>query len=716
MKIDLHCHTKKVKSGDKETRNVTAQKFKEVMSSNLISICAITNHNNFDLQQYNEFNNECSGITSIWPGVEFDVDVNGEKGHMLIICNPDELQEFDTKINNIIGTTNVDDFCINYVELFNELKSLDVIIIAHYLLMKNEGFGDKSISLIKKQLNDKIPFLLEPSNLKCVGIMYAHDLDGFIGSDVQDWNKYPSNKIPSLKMPVKDFNTFKLLLKKDHQAINTFLNQKTKENVSIKPFSENEDYSNIDIPIYNDVNIIFGGKGTEKSKILEALKNYYVNKDLNSVSYYKASDNFELYKKMTEFEIDDSMFEKFEIDSLKDDFELIKNWTNEDVITTNLFFKGFRSKQAKGKISKFGFFKTQYSFVDNSKEFKDVRLDLESVNNMILNRKKVVIENYISTEETSSLDLLLKELHLSIFEKLKKIWIENESKKMLQKTIELMQQIGKIKSGEQAIPSTIGLTKFYSNLLKLYSPIKKISDSFLVKHKEKDTFLGYIPEKGDIYLKEEFYINPDEKIQYENIKLKYAKNKMKKTELSSFKKDLFKIKKCLFSDDCSSELANLNAKYLSKATSLIDCFAYRSYTFRNCKGKIEKCDPSDGEKSMLQIHNSLLNDSKKIFILDEPELSVGHNYINMVVVPRIKELAALDKTIIISTHDANIAVRTLPLNSIYREFKKTFVGNLFVDKLINIDDGSIVSWSSKSLDCLEGGMEAFVERGDSYGV
>ena len=716
MKIDLHCHTKKVKSGDKETRNVSSQKFKEVMSSNLISICAITNHNKFDLEQYYEFAKECSGVTSIWPGVELDVDVNGEKGHMLIICNPDELQEFDTKIKNIIGTTNVDDFCISYIELFKELKTLDIIIIAHYLLMKNEGFGDKSISLIKKELDGKVPFLLEPSNLKSVGIMYAHDLDGFIGSDVQDWNKYPSTKIPSLKMPVKDFRTFKLLLKKDHQAIDTFINQKSSEIVSIQPFIENEDYSNINIPIYNDVNIIFGGKGTGKSKILEALKNYYQKRDLNSVSYYKASDNFESYKKMTEFDMDDSMFDIFEIDSLKDDFEAINKWTNENVISTNLFFKGFKSQKAKGKISKFGFFKTQYSFVDNSKQYEDIKHELESVNNMISNREKIHIENYVSLEESSSLDLILKKLHLSIFNKLRSIWIENESKKLLQKSIELMQKIGKIKSGKEAIPSTIGLTKFFSNLLKLYSPISRISNAFSMTHKEQDTFLGFIPEKGEIYLKEEYYIDPDEKYQYENIKLKYGKNKMKKTELTSFKKDLLKIKKCLFSKDCTIDLANLNAKYLSKASSLVDCFAYRSYTVRKYNGLLEKCEPSDGEKSMLQIHNSLLNDNKKVFILDEPELSVGHNYINTVVVPKIKDLAALDKTIIISTHDANIAVRTLPINSIYREFKKTFVGNLYLDKLVNIDDKSVESWSSKSLDCLEGGIDAFIERGDSYGV
>ena len=34
MKIDLHCHTKKTKQGDDETRNVTVSKFVETLSRN----------------------------------------------------------------------------------------------------------------------------------------------------------------------------------------------------------------------------------------------------------------------------------------------------------------------------------------------------------------------------------------------------------------------------------------------------------------------------------------------------------------------------------------------------------------------------------------------------------------------------------------------------------------------------------------------------------
>lgn len=54
MKIDLHCHTKKIKKGDPITRNVSSDVFSEKIQNADVKIVAITNHNAFDLQQYNE--------------------------------------------------------------------------------------------------------------------------------------------------------------------------------------------------------------------------------------------------------------------------------------------------------------------------------------------------------------------------------------------------------------------------------------------------------------------------------------------------------------------------------------------------------------------------------------------------------------------------------------------------------------------------------------
>ena len=50
-RIDLHCHTKQIKSGDGEKRNVTPEVFREKIMNAEVGIVAITNHNAFDYEQ-----------------------------------------------------------------------------------------------------------------------------------------------------------------------------------------------------------------------------------------------------------------------------------------------------------------------------------------------------------------------------------------------------------------------------------------------------------------------------------------------------------------------------------------------------------------------------------------------------------------------------------------------------------------------------------------
>ena len=135
-------------------------------------------------------------------------------------------------------------------------------------------------------------------------------------------------------------------------------------------------------------------------------------------------------------------------------------------------------------------------------------------------------------------------------------------------------------------------------------------------------------------------------------------------------------------------------------------------------GKGEAYEPSDGERIMLILDRALFED-KEVYILDEPERSLGNNFINDVVLPRINELAKLKKTVIIATHNANIAVRTLPFVSILKEYTKgeykTYIGNPFVNKLVNPDnEEDFKIWKDESIRVLEGGNEAFYDREDVY--
>ena len=86
--------------------------------------------------------------------------------------------------------------------------------------------------------------------------------------------------------------------------------------------------------------------------------------------------------------------------------------------------------------------------------------------------------------------------------------------------------------------------------------------------------------------------------------------------------------------------------------------------------------------------------------------------------PLLKNLANSKKKVIVATHDANIAIRTRPSNTILKivnnQIYETYVGNMFTNKLINIDNKNELDWKIESLKYLEGGKDAFDERGDLY--
>jgi len=132
----------------------------------------------------------------------------------------------------------------------------------------------------------------------------------------------------------------------------------------------------------------------------------------------------------------------------------------------------------------------------------------------------------------------------------------------------------------------------------------------------------------------------------------------------------------------------------------------------------EEYRPSNGERGILLLQQKLGREADAYF-LDEPELGMGNSYIDTNIRPLISALARRHKVVVVATHNANIAVRTLPYTSIFRVHENgiytTYVGNPFNDMLVNLDDSTdIRSWTTESMHTLEGGEVAFYERKNIY--
>ena len=129
-------------------------------------------------------------------------------------------------------------------------------------------------------------------------------------------------------------------------------------------------------------------------------------------------------------------------------------------------------------------------------------------------------------------------------------------------------------------------------------------------------------------------------------------------------------------------------------------------------------NPSNGEKAILMIQRAL-SENTDVYLLDEPELSLGGTYIDKVIRSRISKLGKAGKIVFVATHNANIAVRTLPYNTIFRFYDKagykTYLGNPFTNKLTNlIDPKDELDWKEVSMRVLEGGEDAFSDRSEIY--
>ena len=120
MKIDLHCHTIKAKSGD-GGRDIDPTSLAETLANNQVGIAAITNHNLFDFPIYNQ----CVAAASakgidLWPGIELDIrGKSGVVGHVIVIADPAHAERFSDVCDGLIQGVRPDDFVLGWDKLAN---------------------------------------------------------------------------------------------------------------------------------------------------------------------------------------------------------------------------------------------------------------------------------------------------------------------------------------------------------------------------------------------------------------------------------------------------------------------------------------------------------------------------------------------------------------------------------------------------------------------
>lgn len=702
MLIDLHCHTKAIKRGDGKKRNVDAATFVSRVSRAGVGIVAITNHNAFDLDQYNEFVCAANGAFQIWPGVELDVTsgAEGSHWHMLVVCSPINAHVLDGIIKKLLSGLSPNDCLLKFSDVKAAFQGIDALFISH-CHDKRPFVREAELKEIFNAENGPWNYFFEPRTLITVGIMASHGWNMMLGSDIKDWTKYPNCELPQLRLAVDSFEQFVLLAKRDSPTIQTIL-----EKVSPVPMVAHP-HADVDVklPIFKEVNVIFGQKGTGKSEIAKSLKNSVEAQGLTCSSYLgnQKSSQFDALLNVKAVPREPS---SLGLEDFKDSVEKICNLEERTPIPLDGFIDWAKTEGNNEKKSRFSIsrcmdlpVRSSDDYERHSKNYSDVAAFADNVGN------GTYLE-YLSAEDSSSLNLLLSKLQNKTIDKRNSEYVCRKSELLANKSLHILKMEIDRKSSTKSIPGSVGYFAFARERLALMRAVRDIKETLKPKEQKSYDYLGRFDDKGVVNLVTAYRLLELDSRSKEFI------NKI--SELKEWKKHFDALSNSFESGDvakCRSDFSD----YVTQTgiDSVKDFIGVRRFVELASTGI--PYDPSDGEKGILLLER-VLNQEADWYVLDEPEAGMSNSYIDGVIRPLVVKLGKAGKTVVIATHNANLAVRTLPYSSIYREHQngqdyKTYIGNPFTDKLVNIDDSSDdVPSSGKSMEVLEGGEEAFFER------
>lgn len=507
-----------------------------------------------------------------------------------------------------------------------------------------------------------------------------------------------------MKLPVDSFEQFLLLSKKESTIINTLLDKKGKEKFPLKPHPS----TTIELELYRDINIIFGDKGTGKTEMLNSLEQYMKNSNYNVVTYYgnEKDSEFDSIIKGDSYSIEDSGIYK---EDLKSYFLFIKSWKDINPTNLNDYVEWYQTKDNNKNKQTLNICKLLNDQTYSDKNYKEFALRYSKISEMVKFFNEYDYSSLVGENDFLNFKKTLEQIELFEKNNKEKEWVEQKSKILSNKTIDEVKKIVTQYVQSKSVPSEAGLLKFINNRIELKTSLEKILEVLNKESVVKKDYLGNLSEKGNIYkyTRFKFLDSNGEKSTADEYNTGTIQNIRKYKNLLSNALDNIYNEKII---EIMKEIQDFEFKIIDGKE-----FIGISKYVGDESGNIYK--PSQGEKSMLLLNMRLNTDSDN-YILDEPELSLGNQYISDVIVPHLNKLANAKKRIVIATHNANIAVRTLPYLSIFRKHNNgiynTYLGNPFTNKLIAIDNKSILDWKEESLSILEGGEEAFGERSYIY--
>jgi hypothetical protein len=440
----------------------------------------------------------------VWPGIELDIQEDSSRGHLLVIVSPELAKEFSEAVARLTKNLTSDNFIATIDKVIEAFDAFNPLYIAHYK-QKKPNLSDDTLKKLETTTKNPGCVIKEVTNSISAGIYISHGHASIYGSDVHDWAKYEelSRELPDLRLPVDSFEHFCLLLKKDPATINTVLGKKTSEDLVLLPF---DDGSILKIKAFNDINVVFGPKGTGKSCILKAIAKHYADNGVDASVYESAADRldeiFDTRGKNLTINLND-----YEINYCNNEIKELRAAGEVGITSIAKFVAHFAAKNTNQNAKKI-----LLKNIDPEEE-SEARREFENFNEAVGTMKvfleflaeNLSVKKELNPEEQSQVTGILSELlnRLSkrewvTFSEWKEIYFMNSAIKTFRSEVER-------KTGSAAKPTTTGFCAYAMNRIKIEvnaAEIVKCVETEIPMLKESVGSLG--SNKGELEFRTEF--------------------------------------------------------------------------------------------------------------------------------------------------------------------------------------------------------------------
>ncbi len=670
IKIDFHIHTL---PAEYETQfDFDEDTIKEYVTKAELDAIAITNHNKFDLNQYRKIDDAVK--IAVYPGIEIDL----EKGHLLLIADIDDADDFARKCALVEQKKPSRDNSLSldeFKQIFPDLRKY--ILIPHY----------KKTPVIRDEIIEQLGQFITAGEVTSPR-KFMHcikDTKGLVPVYFSD-----SRMCKDLPMPVRqtylgcdDARSF--------SEIKNCLNDKSKVTLSRNKANKLFQIFDDGQMLSTGLNVILGERSSGKSHTLNQI--YQKQGSSEEVKYIKqfslVENDEKIYKELLR-QNESSLSKDYlgPLNSVINDVIDIDIKVDEKSVSKYIesLVNYAKMSEMQDTFSKAKLLGEEKFQPPNNKGLKDL---IDSTDNLISNKEfKTTIEKYVSIHN-------LTKLYVALMNDYSKLEQEKQKQTWLNELIDDIRSNVRVRSAMPSI-ADINLYEIAINKRKV-AKFEKVVHLARIKREIKDKNL-----KGfKIVARSKSFESVGDLKDSSGCKISF------RDSYAEYKNPYEYLQK----------LKNLKNTQGLEATDIHKLFVKIEYDILNEHG----AKLSGGEMSEFNLLQKIDDaHNYEILLIDEPESSFDNLFLNKKVNTIIKEIAE-NMPVVIVTHNSTIGASIKPDYVLYTQRKiengkpvyRVYSGGPASKDLLSTD-GSCIKTLDVTMNCLEAGESAYKERKTGY--